>query len=135
MTKLIAALIIVAALFGGWKLFEYWEKVKNEEESVRQKAAAAEIARWDQLQGVPEKLGASLNSAESQGAAGLRNWLKTYGSVAKDPAKAWVELDYCVAVTREDPAEAKRVFAAVKDRTPKSSPVYPRIEKLAKTYE
>ena len=134
MSKLIAALIIVAVLFGGWHLYFYWERVKNEEESVRQTAAAAEVT-GDTLQGLPEKLAPTLHAAQAQGAAGLRNWLKTYGDAVKDPRKAWIELDYCVAVTREDTAEARRVFNKVKDRTPKSSPVYPRIEKLAKTYQ
>ena len=32
-------------------------------------------------------------------------------------------------------AEAKRVFAAVKERTTPSSPVWPRIKQLVKTYE
>src|SRR5437660_5838408 len=103
MTKLIAALVVIAVLFVGWQLFVYWDKVRNEEESVRKQAAAAEIVKWDQLPGVPDKLGDSLNKAEAQGAAGLRNWLKSYGAAVKDPAKAWIELDYCVAVTREDP--------------------------------
>ena len=133
-TKLIAALVVVAVLFGGWHLFFYWEKVRDEKESVRKVEAAGELT-GDQLQGLPEKLGPSLQAAQTQGAAGLRNWLKTYGSVVKDPRKAWIELDYCVAVTREDPAEAKRVFARVKERTSKSSPVFPRMERLAKTYE
>ena len=41
MTKLIAALIIVAALCGVWQLFLYWEKVKNEEETKQKQEAAA----------------------------------------------------------------------------------------------
>jgi hypothetical protein len=135
MTKLIAALVVIGALFVGWRLFVYWDDVRSERESVRQQAVAAEIVKWDQLSGVPDKLVDSLRKAEPQGAAGLRNWIKTYGSAVKDPAKAWIQLDYCVAVTREDPAEARRVFADVKNRITKSSPVWPRLEKLAKTYE
>ena len=135
MTKLIAALIIIVVLIGGYNLFVYWEKVKNEEESVRKTEAAKEITSDDQLQGLPEKLAPSLDAAKKQGVAGMRNWLKTYGSAVQDPRKAWLELDFVVAVTREDPAEAKRVFASVKERVPHSSPVWPRIEKLRKTYE
>jgi hypothetical protein len=135
MTKLIAALLVIGALFVAWKLFTYWDDVRTEKESVRQQAVAAEITRWDQLQGVPDTLHDSLRKAETQGTAGLRAWLKSYGSAVKDPAKAWIELDYCVAVTREDPAEARRVFADVKGRVSKSSPVRPRLEKLSKTYE
>jgi len=77
----------------------------------------------------------SLQAAKSQGAAGLRNWLKTYGPTVKDPRKAWIELDYCVMVARDDPAEARRVFRSVRERTGPTSPVWPRIKQLAPTYE
>jgi hypothetical protein len=134
MTKLIAALIIVAALYGGWELFLYWEKVKNEEET-KQKQDAAAIVTGDQLPGLPYQLENSLQAARKKGAAGLRAWLKTYGQSVEDPRKAWIELDFCVAVAREDPAEARRVFAGVKERLGPSSPVWPRMKQLEKTYE
>jgi len=134
MTKLIAALIIVAVLYGGWQLFFYWERVKNEEETEKKKAVA-EAVMGDQLPGMPYQLDASLRAAQSQGPTGLRNWLKAYGDKIQDPRKAWIELDYCVAVSREDPSEARRVFAEVKNRTQPTSPVWPRIKRLEKTYE
>ena len=134
MTKLIAALIIVAALYGGWELFLYWEKVKNEQET-KQKQDAAAMVIGDQLPGMSYKLEPSLQAARKQGATGLKSWLKTHAQSVEDPRKAWIELDYCVAVAREDPAEAKRVFAAVKDRLPPSSPVWPRMKQLERTYE
>ncbi len=134
MTKLIAALIIVAVLYGGWQFFLYWEKVKNEEESQQKKDAAAMVI-GDQLPGLPYQLEASLQAARKQGAAGLRNWLKTHNQSVEDPRKAWIELDYCVAVSREDIAEAKRVFAKVKERIGPASPVWPRLKELEKTYE
>jgi len=134
MTKLIAALIIVAVLYGGWELFLYWEKVKNEEET-KQKQDAAAAVMGDQLPGLPYQLEASLQTARKHGTAGLRNWLKTHSQSVEDPRKAWIELDFCVAVAREDPAEARRVFAAVKERIGPSSPVWPRMKQLEKTYE
>jgi len=134
MTKLIAIFIIVLVLFGGWHLFLYWEKVKNEE-ATAQKQAAAAIVSGNQLPGLPSQLESSLDAAQKQGAAGLRNWLKIYNRNVVDPRKAWIELDYCVAVAREDPAEAKRVFAEVKGRLQPSSPVWPRVKQLEKTYE
>ena len=134
MTKLIASFIIVLVLFGGWHLFLYWEKVKNEE-ATAQKQAAAAIVSGNQLPGLPSQLESSLDAAQKQGAAGLRNWLKIYNRNVVDPRKAWIELDYCVAVAREDPAEAKRVFAEVKGRLQPSSPVWPRVKQLEKTYE
>jgi len=33
MTKIIAAFIIIVVVWGGWELFLYWDKVKNEEET------------------------------------------------------------------------------------------------------
>ena len=134
MTKLIGALIIIAVLYGGWELFLYWEKVKNEEDT-KQKQDAAAMVMGDQLPGLAPALESALQAARKQGAAGLRNWLKTYGQSVEDPRKAWIELDYCVAVAREDPAEARRVFAAVKERIGPASPVWPRMKQLEKTYE
>jgi hypothetical protein len=134
MTKLIAVLIIVAVLYGGWELFLYWDRVKNEEQTAQKQAAAAVIS-GDQLPGVPYTMEPSLHTAEQQGPVALKNWLKTYDKVIADPRKAWLELDYCVEIAKEDPAEARRTFAEVKKRTPPSSPVWPRIKRLEKTYE
>ena len=134
MTKLIGAVIIIAVLYGVWELFLYWEKVKNEEET-QQKQAAAAMVMGDQLPGVPYQLESSLQAARKQGAAGLRNWLKANAQSIEDPRKAWIELDFCVAVAREDTAEARRVFAAVKERIGPASPVWPRMKELERTYE
>jgi len=134
MSKLIAAVIIIAVLYGGWELFLYWEKVKNEE-ATQQKQAAAAMVMGDQLPGLPSQLESSLQAARKLGAAGLRNWLKANAQSVEDPRRAWIELDFCVAVAREDPAEARRVFAKVKERLGPASPVWPRMKELEKTYE
>ena len=134
MTKLIAAVMILAVCYGGWELFFYWEKVKNEEETQKKQAAAAIVA-GEQLSGMPQQLEPVLKAAEAQGASGLGNFLKTYGRSVQDPRKAWIELDYCLLISRDDPAEAKRMFAEVKHRTSESSPVWPRIKKLENAYE
>src|SRR5436853_7794458 len=119
MTKLIAALIIAVVLYGGWHLFLYWEEVKNEKETEKKQQAASAVDP-NSLQGLPRNLEPTLQAAQKQGAAGMRQWLKTYGSVVQDPRKAWIELDYCVLIARDDPAEARKVFASVKERTPAS---------------
>jgi hypothetical protein len=134
MTKLISILIIAVVLYGGWQLFLYYDRVKSEDEQAQKKAAVENVSP-QQLPGMPYQLETSLEGAQKQGAAGLRNWLKTYGPSIQDPRKAWIQLDYCVQVSREDPAEARRVFAEVKSRTPDSSPVWKRIKQLEKTYE
>ena len=135
MTKLIAIFIIIAALYGGWELFLYWDKVKHEEDVARKQASSSLITDGAQLPGLPQQYEAGLQAAQKQGASALKGWLKNYGIRAQDPRKAWIELDYCVLVAREDPAEARRVFASVKARTPSSSLVWPRIKQLEKTYE
>src|ERR1017187_9806307 len=134
MTKVIAVLLIVVAIYGGWELFLYWDKVKNEEET-KQKQDTAAMVVGDQLPGLPYQLEQSLQTARTKGAAGLKNWLKTHSQSVEDPRKAWIELDYCVAIARQDPAEAKRVFTQVKERISPSSPVWPRMKQLEKAYE
>ena len=135
MTKLITILIVVAALWGGWQLFLYWDKVKTEDEAAAKKKAATQVVSGEQLSGMPSNLENSYQAAKTQGATAMKNWLRTNGRMVQDPRKAWIELDYCVAIAREDPAEAKRVYTSVRDRTPQSSPVWPRIKQLEKTYQ
>ncbi len=134
MTKLIAVVIIAVVLYGGWQLFFYWERVKNEEETQKKQTAAAAVM-GDSLPGVPPQLDQALRTAQSKGPETLKAWLKAYNSSIQDPRKAWVELDYCQMISRDDPAEARRIFADVKARTPQTSPVWPRIQQLEKTYE
>lgn len=87
------------------------------------------------LPGMPSSLEASFAAAEAQGPKTLRRWIDYYGLNITDPRRAAIELDYVVMVSREDMAEARRVFAAVKARTPTNSPVYPRIKRLEQAYE
>jgi hypothetical protein len=134
MTKLIVILVVVLVLFGGYQLFLYWDKVQHEEE-VSKKTAQSAVVTPEQLSGMPQQLDASLKAAQAQGATGLANWLKKYGGSIQDPRKAWIQLDYCVLVSRQDPAEARRVFAEVKERTSPNSPVWPRIKQLEATYQ
>jgi hypothetical protein len=134
MTKFISILILAALLLVAWKVFQYWEKVENERETAKREAAVRVVVP-EQLPGLPREWEPSLQAAAKQGPTALGNWLEQYGRGVQDPRKAWIELDYCVMLTRENPAEARRIFAAVRDRTPVSSPVWPRIRELAKSYE
>lgn len=133
-TKFIAALFIALMLFGGWGLYKYWETFENQKETERQEAAAKAVVP-EQLPGMPYELQASLDAAIKQGPAAMQMWLRNYSRVLQDPRRAWIELDYCLLVSRTDPSEARRIFAAVKERTSSSSPVWPRIESMQKTYE
>ena len=131
---LIIILVVVAVGFGGWQLFEYWDKIQNEK-ATEEKQAAASVVNGDTLPGLPLGWDTSLSAAEKGGASALGNWLKTYGAGVQDPRKAWIQLDYVVMITRDNPQEAKRLFAEVKDRTQPNSPVWPRIQSMQKTYE
>jgi hypothetical protein len=133
-TKLIAALIIALLLFGAYEIVQYYATFENEK-AAQQAAAAAKVVTGDQLSGMPYELQSSLAAAQQAGPKAFANWLAMYGRSVQDPRLAWIQLDYCLAISRENPAEAKKIFAAVKDRTPSSSPVYPRIQELAKSYQ
>jgi hypothetical protein len=135
MTKtLIIVVIVVAVALGGWKAFEYWEKVQDEK-FVEEKNAASNVVIPERLPGLPGAWEDSLRAAQQHGATTLGNWLKTYGAGVQDPRKAWIQLDYVLLITRDNPQEAKRIFAEVRDRTPPNSPVAPRIHDLEKSYQ
>ena len=163
MTKIIAAFIIIVVVWGGWELFLYWDKVKNEEET-KQKQEEREMVSGDQLPGLAYQLEGSLQTARKQGPAGLKSWLKTHSQSVEDPRKAWIgprarrapasRSLRAVApraasvrradLTRVSPRRAAPNTEAAKRRRAKigprarrapASPVWPRIKKLEKTYE
>jgi hypothetical protein len=53
----------------------------------------------------------------------------------QDPRLAWIQLDFVELIGRDSPNEAREVFNAVKPRVGTNSPIYPRIEKLGKTFQ
>ena len=87
------------------------------------------------LPGLPPTLETPLQAAHKQGAEGLRNFLNRYRYTIQDPRLAAIELDYVVLVSLHDPAEAKRVFKSVQQRTPTWSPIHARIKNLEKNYQ
>ena len=134
MNKIISVLILAAAIYGGYRLYLFWEQVKAGEDLAKSEAAASDV-KPENLPGMPGKLAPSYEAALKQGPAVTGRWLATYGKMVHDPRRAWIELDYCAAIAREDPTEARRVFATVKERTPPSSPVWSRVHQLEKSYE
>jgi len=133
MSAIIRLLIIALVFYGLVKLFHFLETVKpppssqveNEAETVKSKSKAATV-----LPGLPPNFEASLETAQKEGAPGLKRWLDRYRSYVQDPRLASIELDYAVLVGAVNREEARRVFRAVKQRVPPDSPVYPRIKKL-----
>ena len=137
MNKLIGILLIVGALWGLWTLREMYLDSKRANPGAYGDAAEEESATFDPrtLKGLHYSLETPLIQATQGGAEGLKKFLNQYRAAIHDPRLAWIQLDYCVLVASKDPAEARAVFAEVKQRTPTNSPVYPRILKLSKVYE
>ena len=134
MKVLISILIFVGAVYGLRSLVSYYHTVnKTDGEAATQPASRTQ--RGEDLPGLPSTFEASLQEAQKAGAAALKNWLNLYRSYAADPRLAWIELDYVVLVSQQDPKEARNVFRSVKSRISPSSPVYDRIKKLEKTYD
>jgi hypothetical protein len=135
MKAAITILILLIVILAGYKVWDYWDKVSQQRELAEQEAKRP--INPAELPGLPYQFEESLKKAESEGADGLKAWLdkNKRSPLVKDPRLAWIELEYVVLVAPKDPLEAKKVFAAVKQRTPSDSPVYRRIKELEKTYE
>ncbi len=134
MTKAIGVLFILAVAYLGYLLFQQWDKAQMEHDNAR-KLAAVTAFTPESLPGMPYQLDQSLRAAREKGPAAFRAWFNTYERQLADPRKAWIELDLCVALARENPAEAKRIFSSVKGRVPPASPVWPKMKELEKTFE
>ena len=138
MRQIIGILLIIGAIWGCKELYNYWETVKAKKEAEDRGGApppAAVAVAPATLSGLPANLEPSLQAAQKQGAAGLKNWLKLYRPYVSDPRLAALELDYIVLISSSNPQEARQLFAAVKQRTPTNSPVFPRVKQLEKTYQ
>ena len=138
MRQLIGILLILGAIWGCKELYRYWEEVKARKEAEDRGGRpppTSEVATPTALPGLPANLEPSLQAAQKQGAAGLKNWLKLYRPYVSDPRLAAIELDYIVLISSSNPQEARQLFAAIKQRTPTNSPIFPRIRQLEKTYQ
>ena len=134
MKQVITLIIIVALAAGGWELYQVWNKYNSDADlKAAQDAAAANIVP-EQLPGMPQQWEAAYKQATNGGMKTWTAWMKQNGQQVDDPRRAWIELDYMIKISVDDPQEAKSIFASVKERTPPSSPVYPRIQQLEKTY-
>jgi hypothetical protein len=133
-TKLIGALMILLVLWGGYRIVVYYKHVQEQRWAEKAQASGEGIDP-SQLAGLPYQLQPSLTQAEAQGAEAMKTWLQLYGNQLSDPRKAWIQLDYCTLIAREDPQEAKAVYAAVKKRLREDSPVYPRLKQLQKSFD
>ena len=133
MKVLIGILVVIGVIFGVWKIWDYWETVNKEKMAAN--AAATQVEDSSNYEGMPYTLEQPLAKARAAGTQSFKQWLDTYRHLIKDPRLAALELDYIVAITRENPVEAKRMFAEVKKRIPPGDKLAKRIESLSKSYE
>jgi len=130
----LSILIIFAVCFGGWKIWDYWAKVREQENVVQEEPAELNPTS---IPGLPYALEQKLTEAKKAGAKTLKQFIDAWKNSpeVKDPRLAWIELDYVTMIASSDPIEAKRIYLDVKQRIPTNSVIYPRIRSLAKAYE
>lgn len=126
-------MIIAAVAFVGYQIYRQWAAVQEERAGKSEVPVVA--VSGDSLPGMPPQLDASYRAARDKSSAAFRAWFNANEKLLADPRKAWIELDLCVAIRRDTPAEAKDIFARVKERVPPSSPVWPRVKELEKAFE
>ena len=127
MKVLITLVLIIGLYLLGKGMFEGYKEHERQKDPKQQNISNVP-------EGLPPQFEESLAAAQAQGAPALKAWLQKYGQYARDPRLAEIQLDYVVLVSRTNPAEAKQFFQAVKNRTPKASPVYERVKRLEPTY-
>jgi len=137
MKVLVNVLIALAVAFVGFKIFVHWEKVK-EKRVLEERAERGADIDPDQLPGLPSQFKARLRDVQQNGdPAVFKRFIdacKSQPGVA-DPRLAWMELDYVVMLSASNPVEARKIFRAIKKRTPEDSPIMPRIRLMEKHYE
>lgn len=135
MKALITIVIILCVFWAGKRLLLSYRAIEKETASQQSGAEEQAAAPSSSLPGLPESLEESLSAAEKRGAAGLRDWLRQYGHMVRDPRLASIQLDYIALIHHQDPAEARRIFNDIKERTPTFSPIYPRVKRLQDSFQ
>jgi hypothetical protein len=130
----LSILIIFGVCFGGWKIWDYWAKVREQENVVQEEPVELNPTS---IPGLPYALEQKLTEAKQRGPKTFKQFIDAWKNSpeVKDPRLAWIELDYVTMIASSDPIEAKRIYLEVKQRIPTNSVIYPRIRSLAKAYE
>ena len=135
MTKAIWILIIIVVGYVGFRVLKAWNETKTAQSNPTAEPAVQSQVDGERLPGLPPQLESGLRAAKSAGHKTFLTWFRTNEKLISDPRKAWIELELCTALFRDNPAEARKIFTGVKDRVPSSSPVWPRVQELQKTFE
>ena len=131
--KAVITLVLVFAVYWVGKTI-YGEYKSKEQQEMKAKALEESGLGSDGLAGMAASLEPSLKAAQRQGPAALKRWLDQYRPHLRDPKLADIELDYAMQLARQDPRQAKAVYENVKRRTPRNSPIYPKVQRLGATF-
>jgi hypothetical protein len=123
-------IIIGLLLYGAYVVATYLstEYKKADKASGNTPAQTAPAPASYDLPGLPPQLAPYLQNAQAAGPATFKKWLEANRKYLRDPALGNIELDYAVAVARQNSSEAKSVYAQVFARTHGYSPFQPRIK-------
>ena len=134
MSKLLLVLLVVTVGYGVYRISFVYEKA-DVEERTRARESASAPASETLLPPLSPQAEASLATATASGAAGLRAWLEANARFTPEPRLSAIQLDYAQVLIRSNPAEARRIYAAVKSRLGPDSPLAARVSKLSRTFE
>lgn len=135
--KFVLLFLLVATVgFGVYRISLIYRSIPTDEQArgnARENATPMMVD--ESLPSLSPPLEASLASATQAGPQALRQWLNQNGAWVPEPRLSAIQLDYAQMLVRSNPAEARRVYAAVKARTPANSPLASRLKQLSRTFE
>jgi hypothetical protein len=135
MKWLIAVVLFVGCIWGGYEIWSYWGTFAVKDAGpTPPPAAIVDVNAGNSLPGLPADLQQSLTTAQALGPKALGKWIAKHKAKIKDPRLGWIQLDYVVLISPEDLYEARHTFKEVKERTETISPVYPRLKQLEASY-
>ena len=135
--KFVLLFLLVATVgFGVYRIsLIYRSRPTDEQARGNARETATPVVGDEPLPGLSPPLEASLANATQAGPQALRQWLNQNGAWVPEPRLSAIQLDYAQMLVRTNPAEARRIYAAVKARTPANSPLASRLKQLSRTFE
>ena len=132
MNIIIIILVALGLVYGCSQFLGYYGKVKQD---AGEAPAKSVVPTGLVLPDLPTpQLEQSLQQATASGPEAMKNWIEKYGSLAPEPRRSAIELDYIQLASRSNPAEAKRRFNEVRARIASDSPLAERVKKMEKVF-
>jgi hypothetical protein len=128
--------LVATVGFGVYRISLIYRSIPTDEQARgNARENATSMVGDEPLPGLSPPLEASLANATQAGPQALRQWLNQNGAWVPEPRLSAIQLDYAQLLVRTNPAEARRIYAAVKARTPANSPLASRLKQLSRTFE